>query len=96
VADFYQIEPVHSVPLLTASELGIPGIIILCGLAVTVIRGRVRLKSPGAIVYYSALIGLGATSFFDHYLWTLAPGRILLAAMLGLWEGQVREDELRG
>jgi len=96
VAEFYQIEPVHNVPLLVASELGIPGILLLCGLVVTLVKSGFRLKSPGTIVYYSALIGLGATSFFDHYLWTLAPGRILLAAMLGLWESQARADELRG
>lgn len=92
VADFYQIEPVHSVPLLAASELGIGGVVLLGGLAATLATGALKARRPAAIVLSAALLGLLAASLFDHYLWTLAPGRLLLATLLGLWAGQVRAD----
>jgi hypothetical protein len=31
-------------------------------------------------------------SLFDHYLWTIAPGRVMLGLALGLWAGQVAHD----
>jgi len=39
------------------------------------------------------LAGLAVISLFDHYLWTLAPGRLMLGFVLGLWEGQAAHDE---
>jgi hypothetical protein len=33
-------------------------------------------------------MGLCVISLFDHYLWTLAPGRVMLALVIGLFVGQ--------
>jgi hypothetical protein len=52
----------------------------------------VRSKSPQAILAGATLAGLGVIALFDHYLWTLAPGRIMLGLALGLWAGQVFQD----
>lgn len=94
VDEFYQIEPVHNVPLLVASELGIGGTILLIGLAVVMVKGWLVAQRPAAIVYGSVLMGLVAVSLFDHYLWTLAPGRLLFATMLGLGVGQARAQQV--
>ena len=52
----------------------------------------IRSKSQKAALAGAALIGFGVISLFDHYLWTLAPGRLMLGFALGLWAGQVEHD----
>jgi hypothetical protein len=101
VADFYDIEPVHSLPLLVASELGVGGIILLCGWAFALVRGWRVMQQPLGIVFGVVVMGLVAASAFDHYLWTLAPGRMLFTTVLGLWSAQIKAqlmetDERRG
>jgi O-antigen ligase len=90
VAEVYQIEPVHNLPLLAVSELGILGVIVLGGLVVVIILNALRLRDPAASILSLALLGMAVSSLFDHFFWTLAPGRMLLAVMLGLWAGQVK------
>jgi O-antigen ligase len=91
VAPFYDIEPVHNIPLLAWGELGLGGGIALAGLAVTVAIRAIKAHRPLAIIFSAALAGLFAISLFDHYLWTLAPGRLLAGTVLGLWAGQVND-----
>jgi O-antigen ligase len=85
----YIIEPAHSLPLLIVSELGIGGAVILVGLGTHIAWRIWQTREPKAILISAALVGLCATSLFDHSLWTLAPGRIFLALVLGLWAGQI-------
>jgi ABC-type proline/glycine betaine transport system permease subunit len=81
------IEPMHSLPLLAFSELGIGAVIILIGLGGVIFAGLQRAQQPVNIIYGAALIGVFVASLFDHYFWTLAPGRMMLGMMLGLWAG---------
>jgi len=92
VAEFYDIEPVHNIPLLAWSELGLGGVIALSGLVVTVAYRSFKARRPLTIIFSATLAGLFVISLFDHYLWTLAPGRMLFATILGLWSGQVRDE----
>ena len=92
VAKFYDIEPVHNLPLLVWSELGIFGLLALAGLALVILIGAINARRPLAVGLSAALVGLLAISLFDHYLWTLAPGRVLFGALLGLWAGQVENE----
>ena len=85
----YIIEPAHSLPLLVVSELGLGGEVILVGLTCVIARRIWQNHDPKAVLISAALVGLCITSLFDHTLWTLAPGRIFLAMVLGLWAGQV-------
>jgi hypothetical protein len=78
--------------LLVLTELGALGIILLGGLLAALIMLSPKLLNPAAITFFSGVMGLIAISQFDHYLWTLAPGRLLLASLLGLLMGQVRTD----
>ncbi len=89
----YLVEPVHDLPLLVIAELGIAGAVILAGLGISILHGSLRAHRPLAVIFSAALIGLCVTALFDHYLWTLAPGRMLLGLMLGLWAGQVKQDD---
>ena len=81
----YMIEPVHSLPLLAVAELGIPGLLLLSAAAITLLVAIRQARNPAAVITTAMLAGLAVTAVFDHYLWTLAPGRALLWCALGLW-----------
>ena len=91
--EFNFVEPVHNIPLLVASELGVLGFILLIAIAVSITRTFLYAKNSKAIMIGALLMGLAVISLLDHYLWTLAPGRLMLGFVLGLWEGQVGRDE---
>ena len=86
------IEPVHSMLLLVASELGIFGVLLVMGLFIVIAWKILKARSTKAILASAVITGLGVISLFDHYLWTLAPGRIMLALAFGLWLGQMAHD----
>ena len=81
----YMIEPVHNLPLLAVAELGIPGLLLLGAAAITLLVAIRHAGNPAAVITTAMLAGLAVTAVFDHYLWTLAPGRALLWCALGLW-----------
>lgn len=81
------VEPVHNIPILIISELGVFGFIIITLMLADSGWQIYHAKSLNAILAGALLIGLGVISLLDHYLWTLAPGRIMLALALGLWQG---------
>lgn len=85
----YVIEPVHNVLLLAGAELGILGILLVVALSIAFAYHVIKEKKPNAILASATLTGLGVISLFDHYLWTIAPGRMMLGLALGLWAGQV-------
>jgi O-antigen ligase len=87
------VEPVHNVPLLVTSELGILGFVLLLAMVVSIAKSFLQNKNSKAIIIGALLSGLAVISLFDHYLWTLAPGRLMLGFTLGLWEGQIARDE---
>jgi len=86
------VEPVHNIFLLVTAELGIVGLILMMGLFMSIALNIFKAKSPQTILASATLTGLGVISLFDHYLWTLAPGRLLLGLALGLWAGQAAHD----
>jgi O-antigen ligase len=86
------VEPVHNIFLLATAELGIVGLFLMISLFISIALTTFKAKSPQAILASATLTGLGVISLFDHYLWTLAPGRIMLGLALGLWAGQVAQD----
>jgi O-antigen ligase len=87
----YIVEPVHNVLLLVSSELGLPGGLLALGLAFSVVWSALRARRPEQILFTALVLGLGLIAVFDHYLWSLAPGRLLAALALGLMAGQGEE-----
>ncbi len=82
------IEPVHNLPLLIAAELGLAGLALALFLCAALAIKMLQSKAPESILAGALIAGLGIISLFDHYLWTVAPGRIMLGLALGLWAGQ--------
>ena len=95
VAEFYDIEPVHNIPLLAWAELGIVGLAALIGLFAAIAVRALKARRPLTIVFSAALAGIVVIGLFDHYFWTLAPGRLLFVSVLGLWAGQVGDERHR-
>jgi O-antigen ligase len=95
VKPFNRIEPVHNLPALVFSELGLAGLLIEAGLAIVIVVRALKARQPATIVLSAGLIGLLAVSFFDHYFWTISPGRIFLAALFGLWAGKLNDERHR-
>ena len=90
--EFNFVEPVHNIPLLVTSELGIFGFVLLLVIVVSIAKSFFQNRNPKAIIIGALLAGLAIISIFDHYLWTLASGRLMLGFALGLWEGQAARD----
>lgn len=87
------IEPVHSIILLTAAELGIFGLIGIIGLSIGAAKKIAETIRPQAILASATLAGVAVIGLFDHYFWSIAPGRLMLGLVLGLWAGQVLRDD---
>jgi O-antigen ligase len=84
----YVIEPAHNVFLLAGAELGIPGLLLVIALGIALAYRLYKTQNPNAILAGAALVGLGFIGFFDHYFWSLAPGRVMLGLVIGLFIGQ--------
>jgi O-antigen ligase len=84
----YVIEPAHNILLLAGAELGIPGLLLVIAFSISFLYHLYKTQYPNAILAGATLTGLGVISLFDHYLWTLAPGRLMLGLVIGLFIGQ--------
>ena len=62
-------------------------LILFLSMALNMIKAR----SPKSILAGAMLAGLGIIGLFDHYLWSLAPGRAMFALALGLWAGSIKD-----
>lgn len=86
------IEPAHNIFLLAGAELGIFGSLLVAALFVSIMLSSIKAQTPESILTSALLAGLGIISLFDHYLWSLAPGRLMLALALGLWAGTINDN----
>ncbi len=82
-------EPVHTMYLLILGEYGLLGLlsflVILGMVAWHLLRGEKTLERDWAL---AALAGVLTLGLFDHFLWTLQPGRLMLWLVIGLAIGQ--------
>ena len=85
------IEPVHNILLLAGTELGIVGMLLMLIFFLSIAWNMIKARSPKSILAGAILAGLGIIGLFDHYLWSLAPGRAMFALALGLWAGSIKD-----
>jgi O-antigen ligase len=88
----YVVEPAHNVALLAGAELGIPGLLLLVAFFISFVVRLFKTQNPKAILAGATLTGLGVISLFDHYLWTLAPGRLMLGLVIGMFVGGLSHE----
>ena len=84
----YVVEPAHNILLLAGAELGLPGLSIVSALWVMFAFRLFKTQSRTAVLAGATLAGLGFIALFDHYVWTMAPGRVMLGLVIGLFVGQ--------
>ena len=84
----WQWQPVHNLYLLIAAEIGIAGLlcflIFLGMIGVRIFKNRIIKYGPERALTLALLVGLLSFGLFDHFLWTLQPGRFLLWLSIGL------------
>ena len=86
----YPLDWVHNVPLVVASELGLPGLAAFVAvIGSMLVVGWARWQSR-SITLWQALTGGGLAALmlimlFDHYLWTAPQGALLWALLAGWW-----------
>lgn len=91
VMEWWQYQPVHNVFLLIGSELGITSLLLfvaflgwLVGLGFISLKKKEGLNRLMLAASLVALFGLIEIMQFDHYLWTLQQGSLLLWFILGI------------
>jgi hypothetical protein len=83
-------QPVHNLYLMVGAETGIAGIVVfLLFLALLFLRARpfftgTTVEVNGAVLMLLALLAFG---LFDHFLWDLQTGRLMLWSVLGILIG---------
>jgi len=83
-------QPVFSVPLLVAAELGIVGGVLWLLLIASPWPALWRRRREAPVTYWwaglsAALMALAVISFFDFYPWCSHQGTLALWVVLGLW-----------
>jgi hypothetical protein len=91
----YYYQPVHNIFLLIYNETGLLGLITLCLFLVSLLGAYIKKFDIHKMYNYSFLILVSsvlAIGFFDHFLWTIQQGRIILWMTLGFLAAQVKES----
>lgn len=78
-------EPIHNLYLLIGAEIGVGGLLsFLVFLAIVIWHAFKHSASLSEVAVISLLIGFMVLALFDHYLWTIQPGRLMLWLTIGL------------
>ncbi len=81
----WQWEPIHNLYLLMASEIGILGGLAFILFVFFLTRNIFRKELPlGKITAFTLLWSLLVFGLFDHFLWTVQSGRLMLWLAVGL------------
>jgi len=77
----WQWQPIHNIYILIASEIGQAGLIFFL---IFIARIFFSWKGFESWISKAMLASLLLFGFFDHFLWTLQPGRLMLWVVIGL------------
>ena len=78
-------EPIHNLYLLIGSEIGLMGLLsFICFLAIVTWHALKHSAQLDEILAISLLVAVMSLGLFDHYLWTIQPGRLMLWLAIGL------------
>lgn len=78
-------EPIHNLYLLIGSEIGLVGMLsFLAFLAIVVWHALKHSAQLAEIAVLGLLVAIMTMALFDHYLWTIESGRLMLWLAIGL------------
>lgn len=77
-------QPVHNLYLLVASEVGLVGALSFVVFLAIVMWRLVKMRGIEAAFGLATLAGLLVFGLFDHFLWDLQPGRLMLWVAIAL------------
>lgn len=78
-------EPIHNLYLLIGSEIGLVGLLSFLGFLAIVLWHAVKHSSDlPEIAVLGLLVAMLTVGLFDHFLWTIQPGRLMLWLAIGL------------
>ncbi|MEK7654044.1 MAG: O-antigen ligase family protein [Patescibacteria group bacterium] len=84
----WQWQPVHNIYLLIGAEIGILGLaaflIFITAILVSSIKYQVLSHNSSFVIPLIMLMALLALGLFDHFLWTLQPGRLIFWLVIGI------------
>lgn len=82
----YWYQPVHNLPLLIWSEIGLLGILAFLILAIWLLIVTIKKikKQPQQAVHLPIIIALGIMMMLDHWLWSLHFGNIFLWLLIAM------------
>lgn len=80
----WQWEPVHNLFVLVATEVGFVGGVLFLTFFLLLFFSASRSSSSLRGIACALLITVLVAGLFDHYLWTLQPGRLMLWTVTGL------------
>ena len=80
----WQFQPVHNIFLLIGSETGIGGLALFILFLFFLAKEYKKNTQFGQFYHYSFFIIFLFIGFFDHFIWTSQPGRMMFWTVLGL------------
>lgn len=86
-------QPIHNLCLLIASETGIIGLVVFlaaCGMLLY----KIRWRSPESVFAGIIFVSLLVFGLFDHFLWDLEIGKLMLWSIIGILLGFNYENHL--
>ncbi len=92
----YLHQPVHNLYLLIAAEAGILALFVFVVVLYYILRSTTRHLKQSILRYSLVLTFFGflVLGFFDHYLWTIQQGSLMLWMMLGLVSAKEEKNDL--
>ncbi len=89
----WQWQPIHNIYLLMASEIGALGLLAFLLFVGKLLTSRANLVYSNQSLVSALLCSLLALGLFDHFLWTIQPGRLMLWLTIGLVMGLTKANE---
>jgi len=94
LSQVWEWEPIHNLYLLIGSEVGIVGLLSFLFFLAILLWQLIRRQLPLVKLFtLGALVSLLVFGLFDHFLWTIQPGRLMLWVVIGIAVSQLVQPQ---
>lgn len=91
------LQPVHNMYLLALTELGGVGVLGVTVVLMSIwksMQKKMKTLRFDTAVYGAALLAMCTLGLFDHYMWSLQQGQLLMAVLIGLYLSTVYSSNI--